>query len=154
MRRSLLLKTLLGSAVFAAVQPAFARTRTGNARDAEPVQPAAGMPDWAGYEIKALAKEHAESNRPYLEFLRVPSLTCGLYVLSVGGEDKQTPHRNDEIYYVVSGRAVLTAGGDEQRVGPGSVVYVRAGVEHRFKAIEEELRVLVFFALNGGAGGS
>jgi quercetin dioxygenase-like cupin family protein len=37
--------------------------------------------------------------------------------------------------------------GDEDRaVGAGSIIYVAANVEHRFHSIEEELKVLVFFA--------
>ena len=47
---------------------------------------------------------------------------------------------------VIDGRAVLTIDGEDRPVGPGSVVYVRAGVPHRFVSIREELSVLVFFA--------
>ncbi len=44
------------------------------------------------------------------------------------------------------GRARVTVGDDEQAVGPGSIIYVPAGVTHKFHAITEDLSLLVFFA--------
>lgn len=40
----------------------------------------------------------------YLEFLRVPAMSAGLYELETGASDPQTPHAEDEIYYVIAGR--------------------------------------------------
>jgi len=86
------------------------------------------------------------SGKPYLEFLRVPALSAGLYVLSAGSVDGQQPHSEDEVYYVVSGRGQIIVAGESRPVGPGSVVYVKAHDEHRFHDIAEELAILVFFA--------
>jgi mannose-6-phosphate isomerase-like protein (cupin superfamily) len=82
----------------------------------------------------------------YVEFLRVPALSAGLYVLAAGDTDPQRPHREDEIYYVTSGRGVIRVGTEDRAVETGSVVYVPPGVEHTFHSITEELRVLVVFA--------
>jgi mannose-6-phosphate isomerase-like protein (cupin superfamily) len=98
------------------------------------------------YELADLLAERERSNQLYLEFLRVPSLSAGLYVLPANGEDPQRPHTEDEVYYVVSGRGSIRVGGDDRQVEPGSIVYVAANVEHRFHSIAEELRLLVFFA--------
>ena len=73
-------------------------------------------------------------------------LSVGVYVLPAGGEDGQSPHREDEVYFAVRGRSRFRAGGNETDVGPGSLLYVRAGVEHRFFDIEEELVLVVFWA--------
>lgn len=92
---------------------------------------------------------HVETLRPrdrYHEFLRVPALSAGLYVLAAGATDPQRPHREDEIYYVTSGRGLIRVGTEDRPVERGSVVYVPPGVEHRFHSIAEELRVLVVFA--------
>src|SRR3712207_9108288 len=83
---------------------------------------------------------------PYLEFLRVPSLSVGLYALPAGAADPQQPHTEDEVYHVVGGRARIRVGAEDRAVEAGTVVFVAAGVEHRFYAIEEDLTVLVFFA--------
>lgn len=73
-------------------------------------------------------------------------MSAGVYVLPAGGSDPQTPHKEDELYYVVRGRARMTIAGNEQAVKEGSVIFVAANVEHRFQDIAEELVVLVFFA--------
>ena len=98
------------------------------------------------FEVPTLLAEQARTGRAYLEFLRVPSLSMGVYRLPAGGVDPQSPHTEDEVTYVVSGRALMRAGDEDRSIGPGSIVYVAASVPHRFHAIEDELIVLVFFA--------
>ena len=97
------------------------------------------------FELETLLRERAESGRLYLEFIRTHDLSVGLYVLPAGGSDPQGPHTEDEVYHVVSGRAQIRVAGEDRAVGPGSVVFVGADVEHRFHSIEEELVVLVVF---------
>lgn len=82
----------------------------------------------------------------YQEFLRHPSLSMGLYVLAAGGTDPQQPHGEDECYLVLRGRGRIRVGEDDREVGPGSVVFVPARLEHRFHDITEELSLVVFFA--------
>jgi len=101
---------------------------------------------WTCLQFETLLAEQREGREPWLEFLRVPSLRAGLYVLAPGAWDHQTPHEEDEIYYVVSGEATFEAGSGRQDVRAGSVIYVAAQQEHRFTNITEELRVLVCFA--------
>ncbi|HZF09750.1 MAG TPA: cupin domain-containing protein [Thermoanaerobaculia bacterium] len=103
-------------------------------------------PTSAAFDLTELAARRASTGDPWLEFFRTETLRTGLYVLPVDGVDDQTPHVEDEIYSVIDGRAVLDVDGAAHPVGPGSVVYVRAGVPHRFHSIREELSVLVFFA--------
>jgi len=82
----------------------------------------------------------------YFEFLRVLSMSLGLYVLFAGGNDPQQLHSEDEVYYVMSGRGSIRVGSEDRIVQAGSIVFVAAQVEHRFHSIEEELSLLVFFA--------
>ena len=98
------------------------------------------------YELNQLITQRADANTPYLEFLKVPDLSMGLYVLPTGGTDPQSPHTEDEVYYVVSGKALIKVGDEDRAVQAGSIVYVAKNVEHRFHSIEEELTVIVFFA--------
>ena len=98
------------------------------------------------FTLTRLLAERAQGKKPYLEFLRVPSLSMGLYVLPASGVDGQKPHNEDEVYYVVRGRAVINVAGEDQPVEPGSLVFVAAHVPHHFHTISEELAVLVFFA--------
>ena len=98
------------------------------------------------YGLAQLISQREASNKLYLEFLKVPDLSMGLYVLPAGGTDPQSPHTEDEVYYVVSGRAKILVADDNRDVQAGSVVYVAKNMAHRFHSIEEELIVLVFFA--------
>ncbi|WP_225728260.1 MULTISPECIES: cupin domain-containing protein [unclassified Nocardia] len=90
------------------------------------------------------ADRHAK-NVAYLEFLREQTLSAGLYGLDVLGTDPQSPHTEDEVYIVLSGRATITVGSETAEVVHGSVVYVPAGVAHRFHNISEDLRVVAVF---------
>jgi len=83
---------------------------------------------------------------PYREFLRRKGMSLGFYRLPVGGTDAQLPHAVDEVYVVISGRAVLQVDDDRVEVGPGSVVSVDPRAEHRFNDITEALDLLVVFA--------
>jgi mannose-6-phosphate isomerase-like protein (cupin superfamily) len=98
------------------------------------------------FHIDDLDRERAKKNRLYLEFLRVPALSAGVYVLPKGGVDPQKPHREAEMYYVVRGHARMQIGFEHAEVRSGSVIFVEAELEHRFYDIQEELEVLVFFA--------
>ena len=98
------------------------------------------------YELAQLISQRESSNKLYLEFLKVPDLSMGLYVLPAGGADPQSPHTEDEVYYVVSGRAQMLVAEENRDVQAGSIVYVPKNVAHRFHSIEEDLTVLVFFA--------
>jgi mannose-6-phosphate isomerase-like protein (cupin superfamily) len=98
------------------------------------------------FHIDDLSRERCENGKLYLEFLRVPAMSAGVYVLPKGGTDPQKPHREDEMYYVVRGRARMQIGSDDAEVRPGSVIFVETELEHRFYDIAEELEVLVFFA--------
>lgn len=98
------------------------------------------------YELADLISQRESSNKLYLEFLKVPDLSMGLYVLPAGGTDPQSPHTEDEVYYVVSGRAKILVAEEDRDVQAGSIVYVAKNVAHHFHSIEEDLTLLVFFA--------
>jgi mannose-6-phosphate isomerase-like protein (cupin superfamily) len=98
------------------------------------------------FELNDLAEKQGKSGRRYYEFLRVDSLSSGVYVLKAGDIDTQKPHSEDELYYVVGGRATIRVGREERPVGPGSLVFVPATVPHYFYDVEQELKALVFFS--------
>jgi mannose-6-phosphate isomerase-like protein (cupin superfamily) len=100
----------------------------------------------AFFDLPTISAERAQAGKLYQEFLRVPALSVGVYVLPAGGTDPQKPHKEDEVYYVVRGHAKMRVGSEEQVVKAGTVIFVAAQVEHRFFDISEELEVLVFFA--------
>jgi mannose-6-phosphate isomerase-like protein (cupin superfamily) len=92
-----------------------------------------------------LARARAESGYA-AAVLRSRRLSVGLYVLAAGAEDGQKPHLEDEVYYVVRGRARFSVGTEDHAVQPGSLLFVEAKVPHRFHDISEELVLVVFWA--------
>ena len=73
-------------------------------------------------------------------------MSAGLYRLSTGSADLQRPHGEDELYYVLSGRARFESAGKVHAVEAGSLLFVEKQRPHRFTDIEEDLLVLVLFA--------
>ena len=100
------------------------------------------------FDITELTDNMAGDPVEYLEFLKVPRLSCGIYHLAVGGADPQLPHEEDEIYYVVAGSATFRTESGEENITTGSVLYVAASAEHRFVDVTEDLTLLVLFAAN------
>ena len=98
------------------------------------------------YELFDLIMRQKKSDDSYFEFLRVPSLSMGIYTLPAGSRDLQEPHTEDEVYYVTHGKAAIRVGDEERQVSAGSIIFVAANVHHYFYDITEDLTVLVFFA--------
>ena len=104
------------------------------------------------FELEDVRAQRARRNEAYDEFLRVPSMSLGIYHLAAGAVDPQAPHTEDEVYVVLDGEATIRGGSEGRRIRPGSSVYVAAGVEHRFRSITQALTVLVYFAPAEGTG--
>jgi len=81
----------------------------------------------------------------WAENFTVPALSVGTYCIPAGGADDQSPHTEDEIYVVTVGRARIATPQGAAQVGPGSVIFVPAGEEHRFTDITGDLALLVVF---------
>ena len=67
------------------------------------------------------------------------------------GTDPQTPHEQDELYLVHSGRATFEMDGERHEVVPGTVFFVAAGAPHRFVEFSRDFAAwVVFWGPNGG----
>lgn len=98
------------------------------------------------FEISDLLSRREESGQLYLEFFEASTLSVGVYELAAGSIDPQHPHTEGEVYYVVGGAGQVHIDGEDTEISPGSVIFVAAGVEHRFHSITEDLKLLVVFA--------
>ncbi len=97
------------------------------------------------YQAFALEQLQADRSRSYAEFLRRPGISMGIYHLPVDGKDPQHPHAADEVYIVQSGRAGLQVEDERIEVGPGDVISVDVGADHRFVDVTEDFATLVVF---------
>jgi mannose-6-phosphate isomerase-like protein (cupin superfamily) len=101
---------------------------------------------WQVFDLHRLVESRKDDDVSFQEFLNVESMHCGLYHLKKGSKDMQTPHDEDEMYYVIEGRAKLRINGAEQDVNPGTLLYIKASEEHAFFEITEDMTLLVIFA--------
>ena len=97
------------------------------------------------WELDELEAARIASGRLYHEFISVPDLSGGVYILEAGATDPQSPHAEDELYVVMSGRAKVRVGDEVRPIKEGSVIFVAADVEHKFLDIEERLVLMVMF---------
>lgn len=104
------------------------------------------MEDARFFHIAELERQQESAGKRYQEFLRIPAMSAGVYVLPASGSDPQKPHTEDELYYVVRGKAKMRVSEETRAVVTGSIIFVAAEAPHRFYDIEEELVVVVFFA--------
>jgi mannose-6-phosphate isomerase-like protein (cupin superfamily) len=104
------------------------------------------MPDV--FDARRLLAGLARDGHDFAEFFRAPSDALSLTIARWPARsiDDQAPHTEDEVYYVIGGRATIDIDGRRTPVEPGSVAFVAAGVDHRFRDITEDLEVLVFWS--------
>ena len=77
--------------------------------------------------------------------------TLSVEMYAPRGVDTQTLHRRDEVYVVVRGEGWFVNGPARHRFGPGDLLFVAAGVEHRFEDFTDDLAVwVVFYGPEGG----
>jgi mannose-6-phosphate isomerase-like protein (cupin superfamily) len=97
------------------------------------------------FDIDAVRRALDAMDSRWKEFMRVGTMSAGVYRLKAGEKDPQKPHGEDEIYFVTKGRAKFEAGENVQDVAAGSIIYVEAGRDHRFIDIVEDVEALVIF---------
>jgi len=89
------------------------------------------------------------AGRVSAELMRHGSLEVRYY--APRGSDKQTPHSRDEVYVVAHGRGRFFLDGERTPFGPGDLIFVPAGAEHRFEEFGDDLEVwVVFYGPEGG----
>ena len=103
-------------------------------------------PDHVVLDLDQVVEAARAAGDQWREFLRAGMFSAGVYRLSAGEIDRQTPHAEDEIYCVLAGHAELEVEGKREAVEPGSIAFVAKLAEHRFVDIVEGLELLVIFA--------
>jgi mannose-6-phosphate isomerase-like protein (cupin superfamily) len=92
---------------------------------------------------QALARLPGPAGERFVELFRHGTLSVELY--APRGTDPQQPHTRDEVYVVVEGRGAFRNGPDHHPFERGDVLFVAAGVEHRFEEFSDDFAAWVFF---------
>jgi len=98
------------------------------------------------FELAQLATRLEKEGGYFLDFLKVRNLEAGIIVLHPNEADTQEPHSDDELYYVIEGNAWMEIGKKKIQVKEGSIIFIPAGLRHRFYGNVVDLVVLYMFA--------
>jgi len=71
--------------------------------------------------------------------------TLEVEIYAPEGHDPQQPHRRDEVYVVISGRGYFRNGDERHPFKPGDLLFVPAGIEHRFEDFTDDFATWVMF---------
>jgi mannose-6-phosphate isomerase-like protein (cupin superfamily) len=100
---------------------------------------------WQVFQLNELLQRIERGGVRLHEFLRTPSLSCAISHLPAGSNEMATAHEEDELYFVLEGRARLRIDDEDHAVEKGTLLYVEAACDHSFFDIEEDLTVIAFF---------
>jgi mannose-6-phosphate isomerase-like protein (cupin superfamily) len=107
------------------------------------------MPEHRLTVTHALERIPGPARERYVELFRHGSLCVELY--APRAHDPQSPHTRDEVYVVVQGSGQFRNGDTRHAFGPGDLLFVPAGVEHRFEDFTDDLAVwVIFYGPEGG----
>ena len=103
-------------------------------------------PASAAYTPTELVSGRDPGRNVWAPFFTATTMTAGMYLLpqSIGGDGVLT-HTFDEINIVTDGAGTLEIGDQEARVAPGTIVFVEAGRGHRFRDLDSDLDVMIFW---------
>jgi mannose-6-phosphate isomerase-like protein (cupin superfamily) len=98
------------------------------------------------FELQDLVKQLDKEENYFIDFLKIRHLEAGIIVLHPGEEDIQEPHSADELYCVIEGSGLIELDKSKKPVKRGSIIFVPAGLRHKFCGNKEDLVVLYMFA--------
>jgi mannose-6-phosphate isomerase-like protein (cupin superfamily) len=77
--------------------------------------------------------------------------TCDVKLARPIPPNEQAPHTQDELYIIVRGRGILLHDGKRDSFETGDLLFVAAGVEHRFEGFTEDFAIWrIFYGALGG----
>ena len=108
------------------------------------------MQDWL-VSLDDIRRNIPEGGRPYHYPIRHGSMRVGVY--APHGHDPQQPHAQDELYIVIRGAGTFIKGEERRPFRPGDVIFVEAGIPHRFEDFSDDFETwVIFYGPEGGEG--
>lgn len=97
-------------------------------------------------ELQDLLSRLQKEGGYFLDFLKIRNLEAGIILLHPDENDTQGPHPSDELYYIINGSGWMDLGKTKRAVKEGSIIFVPAGMRHKFYGNKEDLVILYVFA--------
>ena len=97
----------------------------------------------------ALSQLPTAEGEQFVNLLNHGTLEIEMYAPK--GHDPQQPHDKDEVYVIASGTGWFVNGDTRHRFEPGQVLFVPAGVVHRFEEFSDDFATwVIFYGPKGG----
>lgn len=106
-----------------------------------------GTTAWASFSIPQMRADRAQQRVSFLTFLDERSFRMGLFHADASTDLGLSVHPLNAVYYVVEGTATISTETEDHPVRPGSILFVRGGVEHRIRQIRGDLEMVVVFRI-------
>lgn len=106
-------------------------------------------PQWQIGINEALQKLKQSGDQSFIKLLEHGTMFAEFY--KPEKVDLQTPHRRDELYIVANGHGIFFNNGERRKFVTGDVLFVPAGVEHRFEDFSDDFSTwVIFYGPDGG----
>lgn len=110
------------------------------------------MTSGAAIALQDAFAQLANAGEPFVTLFERGTLSVELY--APRGIDAQTPHARDEVYVVARGSGMFLRDGERAPFACGDVLFVAAGVEHRFEDFGDDFAAwVIFYGPDGGEAG-
>lgn len=97
----------------------------------------------------ALKQLQEQTSLPFTVMMKHGSMSIEYFAPKKA--DTQTPHKQDEIYVIISGTATFYRDGERTSCKKNDVLFVPAGMEHRFESFSEDFATwVIFYGADGG----
>lgn len=98
---------------------------------------------------QAAARLAEENDRVFTVLMRHGTMQVEYF--APRGVDRQTPHKQDELYIIVSGESRFYRDGAYVQCRKNDVLFVPAGMEHRFEDFTDDFATwVIFYGREGG----
>lgn len=96
--------------------------------------------------LKQLLEEH---EFPFTVMMKHGTMTIEYFAPQE--VDTQTPHKQDEIYVIIKGHSSFYRNGEKTTCKKNDILFVPAGMEHRFENFSDDFATwVIFYGADGG----
>lgn len=98
--------------------------------------------------VDAIQQLHSQG-KPFVQLMQHGTMQVEYFAPK--GTDTQTPHKQDELYIITSGLGEFVRDGERVNCITHDVLFVPAGMEHRFENFSDDFSTwVIFYGLEGG----
>jgi mannose-6-phosphate isomerase-like protein (cupin superfamily) len=99
--------------------------------------------------LEAIDQLKQEAEKPFTVLMRHGTMSVEYFAPKQ--VDTQTPHEQDELYVIARGHGSFNRDGENVQCKAGDVLFVPAGIQHRFENFTDDFATwVIFYGPSGG----